>query len=56
MEWFLPPSCVARRLSDTCLPIFSPAIFSSRCKSSDLKSRRLIGVHGWVYSGPQIRF
>ena len=29
---FLPPSCGTRRLLDACLPIFSPATFSSRCK------------------------
>ena len=32
MEWFPPPSCVARHLSATCLTIFSPATFLSLCR------------------------
>ena len=32
MEWFLLTRCGTRRLLGTCMPIFSPATFSSRCK------------------------
>ena len=31
-DGFLPPNSVARRLSDTCSPIFSPPTLSSLCK------------------------
>jgi hypothetical protein len=31
-DGFLPPNFVARRLSDTCSPIFSPATLPSLCK------------------------
>ena len=32
MDWFLPPSCGTRRLSDIYSPIFWPATFLSLCK------------------------
>ena len=41
MDWCPPPNCGTRRLSDTCLPIFSPATFSSRCKFPQRKKPAL---------------
>jgi hypothetical protein len=41
MDGFRQASCVARRLSDTCSPIFTLATFLSRCKCPCPESRRL---------------